>query len=80
LVTNAVVHGQPEISVRFWLCPERLTVAVADGGEAPLRCATAAAGHASGRGLVIVDALATRWGVGRSESRANNEVWFEMAT
>ena len=39
LVTNAVAHGQPEITLRLRLRPDRLTVAVADRGEAPLTCA-----------------------------------------
>ena len=78
LVTNAVAHGQPEITLRLRLRPHRLTVAVADCGQAPLTCAMPPLQQASGRGLVIVDALAARWGV--SQGRVDNQVWFDVAT
>ena len=78
LVTNAVAHGQPEITLRLRLRPDRLTVAVADRGEAPLTCAMPPPEQTSGRGLVIVDALATRWG--RSQGRVDKQVWFDVAT
>jgi anti-sigma regulatory factor (Ser/Thr protein kinase) len=78
LVSNAVAHGQPEVTLRLRLRPDRLTVAVADRGEAPLTCATPRLQQASGRGLVIVDALATRWGV--SQGRFDKQVWFDLAT
>ncbi len=78
LVTNAVAHGRPEITLRLRLRPGRLTVAVADCGEAPLECATPSLRQTSGRGLAIVDALATCWGV--SQGRVDKQVWFDVAT
>ena len=78
LVTNAVAHGQPKITLRLRLRPDRLTVAVADRGEAPLTCTMPPLQQPFGRGLVIVNALATRWGV--SQGRVDKRVWFDVAT
>ena len=80
LVTNAVVHGRPEITLRLWLAADHLTVAVADLGEAMLVRAVPGLQQASGRGLVIVDALATRWGVSRAQGRAGKQVWFDLGS
>ena len=78
LVTNAVLHGQPEITLWLRLETDRLTVAVTDLGDAILDCARPPPRQASGRGLVIVDALATRWGVNRTRGRLGKSVWFEL--
>ena len=78
LVTNALVHGRPEITLRLWLTADRLTVAVADLGESMLACAVPRLQQASGRGLIIVDALATRWGVSWPSRRVGKQVWFEL--
>ena len=80
LVTNAVAHGQPEITLWLRLRPGRLTVAVADRGEAPLTCAMPPPQQPFGRGLVIVNALAARWGVSRSQGGVDKRVWFDVAT
>jgi anti-sigma regulatory factor (Ser/Thr protein kinase) len=78
LVTNAVLHGKPDITLSITLHIPNLTVAVSDGSsrlpptttEFPLR----AAPH--GRGLAIVDSIATRWGVTRHVPGPGKDVWF----
>lgn len=79
LVTNAVVHGRPEITLELWLTADRLTVAVGDLGEGMPASAVPRLRQGSGRGLIIVDALATRWGVSWPLKRGGKDVWFELA-
>ncbi len=63
LVANAVLHAGTEIELRLALQPDRLGVAVAD--RSPARPAVGRAGEAaeSGRGMLLVDALARSWHV-----------------
>ena len=63
LVANAVLHAGTEIELRLALCPNRLGVGVADRSahRPTLRQADDAA--ESGRGLLLVDAVATDWRV-----------------
>jgi anti-sigma regulatory factor (Ser/Thr protein kinase) len=79
LVTNALVHGRPEITLRLAFEHDRLTVAVGDSGEGRLTCAAPPQNQPSGGGLVVVNALATRWGVSRTRDQVGKQVWFELA-
>lgn len=79
LATNAVLHsrsGRPggRFSVCVALQPGSVRVAVADEGG-PWRPERNGDGQ-SGRGLLIVRALASRWG--REENEAGRTVWFEI--
>jgi anti-sigma regulatory factor (Ser/Thr protein kinase) len=78
LVTNAVSHGRPEITLRLQLGPDFLTVAVGDRGAGSFAYPVRKLDDTSGRGLTIVDALATRWGVSRSDGPVGKQVWFEL--
>lgn len=76
LVTNAVIHGVGQIRLRADLNEDRLLVEVSDEGtgfehevrQAPLD-------QLGGRGLWIVDALSTKWGL----HEGTTHVWFEIA-
>jgi len=77
LVTNAIVHGSGEASIVVEVDEESLHVEVLDCEPtldlAPLRVG---ASSQRGRGLAIVDALASSWGV---EPRlAGKAVWFNL--
>ena len=77
LVTNALMHGQGAIRFRLQLDAGDLRGEVIDDGggfEHGLRAAGPDA--TSGRGLLIVDRLTTRWGV----HEGTTHVWFEMLT
>ncbi len=79
LVTNALRHGEPEI--RLWLCthPPSLGVAVEDAGDSSrVAPQEPEADQCSGRGLKIVDAIATSWGVTANEPPPGKTVWFEL--
>jgi len=77
LVTNAIVHGSGEASLVIEVSERRLHVEVLDTDPtvalAPLDVGPSAA---HGRGLAIVDALASAWGV---EPRlVGKAVWFDL--
>jgi anti-sigma regulatory factor (Ser/Thr protein kinase) len=75
LVTNAVVHGLGEITLRATLDENRLLVEVIDQGlgfERTVRKQDFAS--VGGRGLAIVDAEASRWGI----HDGTTHVWFEL--
>ncbi|MDP9116801.1 MAG: ATP-binding protein [Actinomycetota bacterium] len=80
VVTNAVRHGRPDITLAMRLTPPGLAIVVADTGAALPVVPEAPPGLArpSGRGLLILDAVATAWGVTPSASRPGKAVWFEL--
>lgn len=75
LVTNAVVHGRGRIQLRAQLDDGRLLVHVFDGGDgfAPSIRERRVDGG-GGRGLGIVEAAASQWGVRQGTA----DVWFEL--
>ncbi|MGW0997160.1 ATP-binding SpoIIE family protein phosphatase [Streptomyces sp. NPDC002523] len=82
LVTNALIHADSEVDVRLREYPERLRVEVRDFDPRPpipapvLAQAPAGTESEHGRGLLIVDALASSWG--NSPSGRGKSVWFEL--
>lgn len=80
LVTNAVRHAQVgpersvEVEMRRW--PQRRRVDVVDPGSGFARVRPRSRTDDGGWGLLLVDRLATRWGVGREAS--GTRVWFEI--
>ena len=80
LVTNAIVHGRPDITLAIALDAGALTVYVADSHPQlpPTDPKPVAPGHPNGRGLIIVNALATRWGIAPHEQQTGKSVWFQL--
>jgi anti-sigma regulatory factor (Ser/Thr protein kinase) len=64
LVTNAVLHGDGAVAVTVWpsTCPLRIE-ATDNGPGAPRQRRDPHEEDETGRGLMIVDALSTTWGV-----------------
>lgn len=78
LVTNAVMHAGTSTRVTARLDAERLLVLVQDRGRhgSARRLVDADLLDASGRGLALVEALATAWSAERSAD--GTTVWFEL--
>lgn len=76
LVTNAFLHARTEIVVRYLVGPTVVRVEVTDGNTLRPAAAEAPADAIAGRGLAIVRALASRWGVDPVDD--GKCVWFEL--
>ena len=76
LVSNAVLHARTDVELRLLTYPDVVRVEVHDGNSRRPDPAMAPADATSGRGLLMVEALAQRWGVqGTSHGKF---VWFEL--
>jgi len=76
LVSNAVLHADTPVAVRLVESGPRLRVEVSDGSPASPRMRHFSLDSATGRGLQLVDSLASDWGVEpRDEGK---RVWFEV--
>jgi anti-sigma regulatory factor (Ser/Thr protein kinase) len=78
VVTNVVRHAQTDGSIVVTRSAFGVRVEVSDsaGGEpTPL---SPEPRQPSGRGLSIVNAMATRWGVASSPDGSGKSVWFEV--
>jgi anti-sigma regulatory factor (Ser/Thr protein kinase) len=80
LVTNAVQHGQPDISLQVQIGALEITVIVTDAGPAlpPVAPTMPPSANSRGRGLAIVDAIATGWGVTPCHGQPGKDVWFQL--
>jgi DNA-binding NarL/FixJ family response regulator len=76
LVTNAVVHARSEAEVAVVLRRDTIRVEVADGSSDLPQPRDAKDYEPSGRGLKLVDALASAWGVDVVDD--GKVVWFEI--
>jgi anti-sigma regulatory factor (Ser/Thr protein kinase) len=76
LVTNAIRHAGTAVELLARVNAS-LRVEVTDGRpELPVRARDAPGFSVSGRGLCLVDELASRWGV--LQDGASKTVWFEL--
>jgi anti-sigma regulatory factor (Ser/Thr protein kinase) len=78
LITNACRHARSRARVSVLQQPEAVRVEVHDRGGGPVRVGHPKPEQEGGRGLHIVDALASRWGSTASEG--GTLVWFEFPT
>ncbi|MGB8650382.1 MAG: ATP-binding protein [Mycobacteriales bacterium] len=76
LVGNAVRHAGTEVVLRMDKIPSGVRLEVSDASTRPLRPRSASRGEEGGRGLLLVDALSTRYGV-EAEPRGKR-VWAEL--
>jgi anti-sigma regulatory factor (Ser/Thr protein kinase) len=77
LVTNAVIHGRTSATIEVHRPPGTLRVAVRDDNpELPPLGDRPSLAAESGRGLMIVSALANRWGV--EGVNGGKAIWFEL--
>lgn len=81
VVTNAVRHGLPEIGFQIQVSdlPPTIRVRVVDRGEVvALRVSPAEPDQLGGRGLLVLEALASAWGTVSNDPPPGKAVWFEM--
>jgi serine phosphatase RsbU (regulator of sigma subunit)/anti-sigma regulatory factor (Ser/Thr protein kinase) len=77
LVTNALLHGAPTVSVEVLAVPGGIRVAVQDAHPDLPSKRTAAREDEHGRGLLLVEMLARAWGV--DARPPGKSVWFELS-
>jgi anti-sigma regulatory factor (Ser/Thr protein kinase) len=77
LMVNAVLHSGTAAQLTVDLEPGCLRVEVGDGGTGEVVQQPYEPESPTGRGLMIVDALASRWGVD-DRPRGGKVVWFEI--
>ncbi|MFJ8795088.1 ATP-binding protein [Streptomyces sp. NPDC102462] len=77
VVTNSVTHTQAACVVSVRYVGMRLRVEVTDVDPTLVRPSQAEPMDENGRGLFLVDALATKWGSERCA--AGKRTWFELA-
>jgi len=79
LVTNAVLHGEGQAVLDGHVDPRRVRVTITDESpKLPQVRHTEGQLTEGGRGMLLVEELATRWGVDATTS-GGKTVWFEVA-
>jgi len=76
LVSNVVVHALTDMLLVVDIAPGRVDLRVQDSSPQQPRLLTSSVDAVGGRGLAIVDELATAWGV--DQQRGMKVVWAEL--
>ena len=77
MVTNALLHAEPPVTVNLVQLDDVLRIEVRDGAHRPVLAeAPANDDSMTGRGLAVVDALAAKWGV--DPEPEGKMVWAEL--
>jgi two-component sensor histidine kinase len=81
LATNAVLHATSafEVTVTYPTRTGTVRVEVADDERSRPTPLNPPPSALHGRGLLLVESLAARWGVRHSRRRVGKTVWFELA-
>jgi anti-sigma regulatory factor (Ser/Thr protein kinase) len=77
LVTNVIQHVRSPMTVTVSLGNRRIRVVVSDASSEPPAQRPLGPADLGGRGLWLIDALATSWGF--EETDEGKAVWFELA-
>jgi anti-sigma regulatory factor (Ser/Thr protein kinase) len=76
LVTNALLHARTTMQVSVEPQGDLVRIAVADGSALVPQRRAHSVESGTGRGLLLVEKMASRWGVDSSD--AGKVVWFEL--
>jgi anti-sigma regulatory factor (Ser/Thr protein kinase) len=77
LVTNALLYARSAVDLKVVFGPGLVRVAVGDESPLPPVPRSAGAEAESGRGLALVDAISSAWGV--EAAGRGKQVWFEVS-
>ncbi len=80
LVANAIDHGAGEITLDITRASRDLRVDVIDAAPGRPRIGRAGAYQTHGRGMLIVESLASAWGVEPPSGDRQKSVWFKLRT
>lgn len=78
LLSNAVQHGRPPVSITVSGDAGCIRIAVHDANPRPPVQPAASTTNMTGRGLALVGALSARWGVQRDAEGGRKVVWAEL--
>ena len=78
VVTNAIRHGGDDIVLSTILTSGEARIEVLDTSPETPQLGSPTSDAESGRGLVLLDALARAWGVRRVPGRSGKVVWFTL--
>jgi len=78
LVTNAVAHAYPPVTLRVHVDDERTRVEVTDGVRDVPVVRHPEPTEVGGRGVMFVDRLSSAWGTSVEDGEAAKAVWFEL--
>ena len=76
LVTNAVIHARSTVDLRVQLSNRVVRIEVIDRDPRPPVPRDAPDDATGGRGMAVVEAVASRWGVDSVDG--GKRVWFEV--
>lgn len=76
MVTNALLHAEPPVSVDLVVLEEHLRIEVRDGAHRPVVETPSSTYSTTGRGLSVVEALSARWGM--EPEGGGKLVWAEL--
>ena len=80
LVTNAIKHGKGAVGLVIKKRPAQLCIEVTDAGAERPTTRSPRSDRLGGRGLILVERLASSWGVAPSPQPPGKTVWFTLQT
>jgi anti-sigma regulatory factor (Ser/Thr protein kinase) len=78
LATNCLRHAQTAFDVDIVISGGQVQISVTDSGEGEPEMRSPAPTDHSGRGLRIVELLATEWGIAPATPQRGKTVWFRL--
>jgi anti-sigma regulatory factor (Ser/Thr protein kinase) len=78
VVTNAILHARTTVTLTVDIAEDVVRITVRDGSPVLPRAHPFAPTSATGRGMLLLDRLAKRWGVDADPVTGGKVVWFEV--
>jgi anti-sigma regulatory factor (Ser/Thr protein kinase) len=78
VVTNAILHARSTVTLTVDVADAVVRITVRDGSPVQPRVHPFSPTSATGRGLLLLDRLAQRWGVDPDPVTGGKVVWFEV--